>query len=269
MNAHEGEANVKRTMSWMLAVAAVLGVAGSAGNARACEREKETYVLVHGAFHGGWAWQKVAEKLRQDGHRVYTPTLTGVGERNHLARPDVNLETHIQDVISVLEFEDLERVILVGHSYAGVVITGVASRVPQRIAKLVYFDAVVPDSGQSFFDAIGFNQPLPPDLWYFPSFPAEAFGLTDPADLDYVRAKITPQPIETFRSPVTFDWATMASIPKAYVHCLGNWFAFTPFLTFRQKALNQGWGYYEINTGHDAMISEPKDTAKLLRQIAR
>lgn len=255
------------TWSWLLALAGVVGVFGAAPEARACE--KETYVLVHGAFHGGWSWGQVADDLRRQGHRVYTPTLTGVGEREHLARPDVNLETHIQDVINVLEFEDLEQVVLVGHSYAGVVVTGVASRVPERIAKLVYFDAVVPDSGQSFFDAIGFNEPLPPDLWYFPSFPAEAFGLTRPADLDYVRTHITPQPIETFSSPLTFDWTSLAGISKYYVHCLQPWFAFQPFLAFRQKALTQGWGYFEIDTGHDAMISDVKGTGKILRRIGK
>ena len=255
-----------RAMSWLLALAGAVGILAAAPQARACE--KGTYVLVHGAFHGGWAWQKVADQLRRQNHTVYTPTLTGVGERNHLARPEVDLETHIQDVINVLEFEDLHDVILVGHSYAGVVITGVASRVPERISKLVYFDAVVPESGQSFFDAIGFNQPLPPDLWYFPSFPAEAFGLTAPADLDYVRSHITPQPIATFRSPVSFDWASLAGIQKYYVHCLRPWFAYEPFLVFQQKALANGWGYYEIDTGHDAMISDVKGTEKILKNIA-
>lgn len=259
---------IKHLMSWMLALAGCVGILVGGAEARACDKDT-TYVLVHGAFHGGWAWQKVADELRKHGNTVYTPTLTGVGERNHLARPDVDLETHIQDVINVLEFEDLEKVVLVGHSYGGMVITGVASRVPERISKLVYFDAVVPDSGQSFFDAIGFNEPLPPELWYFPSFPAEAFGLARPADLEYVRTHITPQPIGTFRGKLTFDWAPLASIKKYYVHCLQPWFAFQPFLAFKAKAAASGWGYYEIDTGHDAMVSDVKGTEHILKQIAK
>ena len=106
-----------------------------------------TYVLVHGAWHGGWCWNRVAPLLRAKGHDVYTPTLTGLGERVHLASPEVDLSTHVTDVVNVIEFEDLRNVILMGHSYGGQVITGVAGVIPQRIAQLAYLDAVVPNDG--------------------------------------------------------------------------------------------------------------------------
>src|SRR5438874_4002154 len=108
-----------------------------------------TFVLVHGAWHGGWCWIKVTRLLTDAAHVVYTPTLTGLGERGHLARPEIDLEAHIQDIVAVLEAEELRNVVLVGHSYAGMVITGVAGRVPNRIASLVYLDAFVPESGRS------------------------------------------------------------------------------------------------------------------------
>ena len=113
-----------------------------------------TFVLVHPAWLGGWCWRKVTPLLRARGHEVFTPTLTGLGERSHLAKRDIGLETHIQDVVNVLEYEDLSRVILVANSSGGVVITGVADRLPERIARLVYVDAFVPEDGQSLLDII-------------------------------------------------------------------------------------------------------------------
>ena len=114
-----------------------------------------TYVLVHGAWHGGWCWQRVTPLLRAAGHEVLTPTLTGLGERSHLANSAIDLNTHIQDVVNVLEYEDLRKVILVGHSYGGMVITGVSERVPERLTHLVYLDAFVPRDGQSLLGFVG------------------------------------------------------------------------------------------------------------------
>ena len=108
-----------------------------------------TYVLVHGAWHGGWCWNRVAPLLRDKGHDVYTPTLTGLGERVHLATPEVDLSTHVTDVVNVIEFEDLRNVVLMGHSYGGQVITGVAGAIPERIGQLVYLDASLPNDGES------------------------------------------------------------------------------------------------------------------------
>jgi pimeloyl-ACP methyl ester carboxylesterase len=255
-------------MRTQLAVTLALGLLVSSATAWAGQEHHPTYVLVHGAFHGGWAWQKLANKLRQGNARVYTPTLTGVGERAHLARPDVGLSTHVQDIVSLIQMEDLHDVILVGHSYAGMVITGVAAAVPERIGKLVYMDAVIPEPGQSFFEAIAFNQPLPPELTMMPPFPAEAFGLTDPADIAYVSERLRAQPLATFEEPLEFSWATLAKIPKVYVHCKEPWFSYETFLTFRAKAQALGWGYDEIPSSHEAMLTAVGDTLKVLRHLA-
>jgi pimeloyl-ACP methyl ester carboxylesterase len=237
--------------------------------AMAGKSSRPTYVLVHGAFHGGWAWQRVADKLRDTEARVFTPTLTGVGDRAHLARPEVGLSTHVQDIVSLLELEDLHDVVLVGHSYGGMVITGVAAAVPERISKLVYFDAVVPEPGQSFFEAIEFGEPLPPDMWLMPSFPPQAFGLTNPKDIAYVGARLRAQPVATLEEPLTFDWAALAQIPKSYIHCKGEWFARETFLHFRAKAQARGWDYYELRDSHEAMLTSAHETHRILRRIER
>jgi len=141
-----------------------------------------TYVLVHGGWHGGWCWQRVTPLLRAKGHDVFTPTLTGLGDRAHLARPDVGLDTHIQDVVAMMEMEGLLDVTLVGHSYAGAVVQGVADRVPSRIARMVYLDAYVLENGKSLADYIpaerreGFLKSG--EQGGFPPFPPQAFGVT-------------------------------------------------------------------------------------------
>src|SRR5450631_1591587 len=164
-----------------------------------------TYVLVHGAWHGGWCWQRVAPRLRAAGHDVYTPTLTGLGERVHLARPEIDLTTHVTDVVNLIQYEDLTDIVLVGHSSGGMVITGVVDQLPGRIAHLVYLDAFVPQPGQSLFDMVG------PELegsvkaladkegdgWRVPPI-VPLFGLEDQADLDWGLRKFSPQPLGTF-----------------------------------------------------------------------
>ena len=165
-----------------------------------------TFVLVHGMWAGGWYWQKVRPLLRAAGHEVFTPTLAGLGERVHLARPDVGLDRHIEDVVNVLRFEDLYDVLLVGHSYAGMVIRGVADRIPERVTTLVYLDAFVPEHGERVLD-----------LWpaaYRPDFEAMAMGFDgwriptlDPGDEDpsiiaWEAGRTVPHPIATFREPI-------------------------------------------------------------------
>jgi pimeloyl-ACP methyl ester carboxylesterase len=254
-------------MRFSLTVTLALAILVSSATALATPRERPTYVLVHGAFHGGWAWQRLADKLRDGNARVYTPTLTGLGEHAHLARPGIGLSTHVQDIVALLEFEDLHNVILVGHSYAGMVITGVATAVPQRIRKLVYFDAAIPEPGQSFFDAIGFNQPLPPEMSMLPSFTPEEFGLTDPADIAFVGARLRAQPLASLQEPLNVNWAALANIPKSFIHCTKDWVAKEPFLAFRAKALEWGWSYYEIVDSHEAMWTSVEETYRIFRRI--
>ena len=164
------------------------------------------YVLVHGAWHGGWCWKRVLPALQGPGVEIHTPTLTGLGERAHLASRDVSLETHIQDVMGVIESERLADVILVGHSYAGVVVTAVADRMPQRISRLVYLDALVPKSGQSLYDCAGrvFRERIEGlvktqgEGWYIPLPTAERMGLFLQEDIDFTMPRLVPHPARTF-----------------------------------------------------------------------
>src|SRR5215203_5818244 len=168
-----------------------------------------TYVLAHGGWHGGWSWKKVTPLLRAAGHAVATPTLTGLGERAHLLSPEIGLETHVQDILGVLEYEDLAGVVLVGHSSGGMVVMAVADRAPGRVAHLVYLDAFVPQTGQALVD-------LPPadrravfveqartagEGWRVPA-PPERNGVIDEADLAWVRPRLGPQPLATFTEPL-------------------------------------------------------------------
>lgn len=222
-----------------------------------------TFVLVHGGWHGGWCWRKVAPLLRDAGHEVYAPTLTGLGERAHLLSPAVDLETHIRDVVGVVTYEDLEEVVLVGHSYGGMVITGAAERIAERLAHLVYLDAFVPDDGQRLIDL------LPParagyfrgraeaegEGWRIPAAPLENYGVTEEADLAWAASKVGGHPLATFEQPVRLTGVS-ARLPRTYIRCTA--FANEGFDTAAAKVkAAPGWTYREINTGHDAMITAP------------
>jgi pimeloyl-ACP methyl ester carboxylesterase len=192
-----------------------------------------TFVLVHGAWHGGWCWKKVTPLLRAAGHEVFTPTLTGLGERAHLLTPAVGLETHIEDVLGVLYYEDLRQVVLVGHSYGGMVITGVAGRAADRVAHLVYLDAFVPWEGQSLLDLMGVTQAAivrerterEGDGWGVPPLPLELFGVTEAADHAWAGPRIGMQPLKTFEQPLPQTGAA-AALPRTYMHCAA-WPGFT------------------------------------------
>lgn len=236
-----------------------------------------TFVLVHGAWHGGWCWRRVASRLRAAGHDVYTPSLTGLGERAHLLSPSIDLDTHIHDVINVLEYEELTGVVLVGHSYAGAVITGVADRAASRLAHLVYLDAFVPRDGEALFDlhpppmrdgmrarsdAEGQGWRLPP-----PTVGPVLFGITDPADLDWVRGKLGPQPRRPHEQPLRLAHAAGAPLPRTFVYCTDKTPG-DPFAAMAQRAREEGWGYTELPTGHDAMVTMPEELVALLATIA-
>ena len=239
-----------------------------------------TYVLVHGGWHGGWCWKRVTPYLRDAGHAVYTPTLTGLGERSHLASPETNLSTHIQDILNVLWYEDLTDVILVGHSYSGMVITGVADNAPERVAKLVYLDAFVPEDGQSLAaifrppsnqnagaEVLLAEMPLLDD-WRVPyPYRERPFGITAESDRQWVLDKITPQPIATLTEPIRLTTGALSTIPRTYIYLKPpeaqpiN----TEFICFAQQAQTQpGWKYHELVSGHDAMIIIPEAVAALL-----
>lgn len=234
-----------------------------------------TFVLVHGSNGGGWVWRQVAPLLRAAGHAVYAPTLTGLSDRAHLLGCGVDLTTHIADVAGLLFYEDLADVILVGNSYAGMVITGVAARAAGRLKLLVYLDAYIPEDGQSEADlwpperraiadaasaaASGLAQAPPPAL----------FGVTDPGLVAWIAARLTPQPVATYTEPVPPGNAASAALPRVFIHCTANP-PTTPdvFGPFAARARAAGWAVREIATGHLAMLTAPRELAAILQELA-
>jgi pimeloyl-ACP methyl ester carboxylesterase len=218
-----------------------------------------TFVLVHGAWHGGWCWRDVAATLRADGHTVHAPTLSGVAERAALA-PHVGLSTHVTELEHLLAFEDLHDAVLVGHSYAGLVISGVAARAHARLSRLVYLDAFVVDAGQSVFDVLRperravYEATIHDDK--IPSPPPEVFGITDPAQAAWVSERLTPQPLRTWTEPL----AGTRALRGTYIRCTQG-----PLVkSFDGFAAGFEGDVVEIATGHDAMITTPAALAALL-----
>jgi pimeloyl-ACP methyl ester carboxylesterase len=235
-----------------------------------------TYVLVHGGGHGGWCYQRVARLLRASGHEVATPTLTGLGERAHLLDPAVDLKRHIEDVAAVLYYEDLREVVLVGHSYGGMVITGVADQVADRIGRLVYLDAATPANGQSLHDVAGpvidavrpFGQEVDGmELVLLPSPDAGLlYGVTDPADLAWMAERLTPHPWQCFTQRLELtDEAALWAIPQFHIVCTSTLATRDPDLIDRARAEGRLW---DIDTGHDLMITEPEKVTEALLQVA-
>jgi pimeloyl-ACP methyl ester carboxylesterase len=226
-----------------------------------------TYVLVHGAWHGGWCWKRVRRLLEADRGTVYAPTLTGVGDRAHLASREIGLETHVADVLAVLEMEDLADVVLVGHSYAGMVVTAVADRAARRIARLVYLDAVVPRDGQCLYDRASpqvkanFEEQARTggDGWRVPPASAKFLGLQREEDLRWVIPRLSPHPVRTFREPVRLASDT-PMVPRTYINCIGDKPPGQP-----RSAQSEGIAdYHELRTGHDAMVTAADEVASLL-----
>jgi pimeloyl-ACP methyl ester carboxylesterase len=238
----------------------------------------ETYVLVHGGGHGGWCYQHVARLLRAKGHEVYTPTLTGLGERAHLLSPAIDLDLHITDIVKVLEFEDLQGVILVGHSYGGMVITGVADRVTDRIGHLVYLDAAWPKNGQSLVDASkgyilaarGEGRSRVVDGVELVLFPGEDpmsfYGVKDPDQIVWMKPKLTPHPWKCFEQKLVLsNESALRKIPQTHIVCTST--LKTRDIAALETATNGR--IWDIDTGHDLMISEPEKVAELLLRLAK
>jgi pimeloyl-ACP methyl ester carboxylesterase len=236
-----------------------------------------TFVLVHGGWHGGWCWRKVTPLLRAAGHEVHSPTLTGLGERAHLATPLTGLETHIQDVLGVLAFEELRDVVLVGHSMAGMVVTGVAERAPERLAHLVYLDASVPRDGECDLDCNGlrgaaraaFEARAGSDGLLAPRLRAHMFGIASAEDSAWVNGKLTPHPIKAFTDPLRVTDATRFAGRRTFVLCSeGKDAASAETQTAARVLAEPGWRYHELATGHDAMVTAPRELSELLLEAA-
>jgi pimeloyl-ACP methyl ester carboxylesterase len=231
-----------------------------------------SYVLVHGAYHGGWCWRRVLALLRATGCEVHAPTLTGLGERAHLLSPSVGLETHIQDVLGVLVCEDLRDVVLVGHSYGGMVISGVAHHAPERLRCLVYLDALVPEDGQSAMSLFGSGNATSArrragergEGWRMPVGAGPApYGVSDPADAAWVNARLTPHPLRSFEEPVRLDNPAADALPRCYISCTVGQSDVMAATAARLRA-NPRWRYVELATGHDAMITAPRELADIV-----
>jgi pimeloyl-ACP methyl ester carboxylesterase len=235
-----------------------------------------TYVLVHGGAHGGWCYQRVARILGAAGHDVYTPTMTGLGERSHLVGPDVDLDLHIRDICAVLQYEDLRDVILVGHSYGGMVITGVADRSADRVGRLVYLDAATPVNDQSLVDVAGpiieVTRPAGQvvdgvELVLLPSPDAGLmYGVTDPEDLAWMADRLSGHPWKCFEQKLALtNEAALWAIPQYHIVCTST----TATRDRQQMAEARAAGrLWEIDTGHDLMITEPEAVAELLARVA-
>jgi len=232
-----------------------------------------TFVLVHGAWHGGWCWKRVRRELQALGHEVFTPTLTGLGDRSHLLTREVDLSTHIADVANLIRWEELPDVVLCGHSYAGCVISGVGDSLPDRIAALVYLDAFTPDDGQSLYDS------LPPEArraqaelarqvgegWKVPPISAEAFNV-NPADRAWVDRQCTPQPLATFQQPLRLTGGLSRIAHNSYI--LASGWDSPAFGGGYERARAKGWRTSEVTCGHDVMLDDPQFLVGELLAIA-
>ncbi|MFE2336591.1 MULTISPECIES: alpha/beta hydrolase [Streptomyces] len=235
-----------------------------------------TYVLVHGAWHDGQSWNRVASLLTSRGHRVFTPSLTGHGDKAHLLTPEVGLTTHVDDVTGLVLEYDLDDIVLVGHSYAGMVISGVANRIPARIARLVYLDAMVPTHGETAIDVMPRTQSMINGVadsaqpWRIPPLPElpaplGLFGVTDPGDIAWLKATLSDASALCFQQPVEMDNPEQALIPRTHVLCTGDE---PEDVTRRPVPKLQPNGepsrIHTLDTGHDAMITKPVEVCALL-----
>jgi pimeloyl-ACP methyl ester carboxylesterase len=242
-----------------------------------------TFVLVHPAWFGGWCWKKVSPLLRARGHAVHTPTLSGLGERVHLARPEIGLDTHVDDVVNLLVYEDLHDVVLVSNSSGGAVITGVADRAPERIARLVYLDAFVPEDGQSLLDIISPERRADMERlvasegggWLLPrfapppweTFARESWQITGEADLQWILPRLVPTPFGHFRDPVRRRNPRAETVPRTYIRCL-DW----PHAGFDRYAeaarRSPAWTWRGLSASHLPYITQPGEMSELLLEAA-
>jgi len=224
-----------------------------------------TFVLVHGATGGGWQWRAVADLLRATGALVFTPTLTGLGERSHLLNPTIDLDTHILDVINVLRFEELNDVVLVGKSYSGMVVTGAAEELPERLRRLVYLDAVVPQDGQAMLDVLG--EPTAAMLRGLVERAGDGWRLPLPPGAP---ARITEHPFACLTQPLRLSNPSAAQVPRTYIRCTHDPTGQHGSMTSRMatRARSDGWDVRELESDHDAEQHLPEAVATVLAQLA-
>ena len=226
-------------------------------------------VLVHGAFHGSWCWRELAQRLGVDGHRIFTPTLTGLGERSHLLTERVDLDTHIQDIVNLFRWEELEHAVLVGHSYGGMPTTGAADQLTEQVSALVYLDAIVPEDGQSLFSIRSADPKSVPladslDSISVPAPPATVFGLEGNL-ANLCERRLTPHPRATLTQPIRLTGAWRQVPKKLYIRCSqypGR--HFDRYLAMAEA--DPDWIGIGTEFPHDIMMTDPDWLADILRE---
>ncbi|WP_421724633.1 alpha/beta fold hydrolase [Bauldia sp.] len=231
------------------------------------------FVLIHGIWHGGWCWDRVAPILRERGHAVTALTQTGLGERSHLLSTEITVDTFVADLVNTLVWRDLHDVVVVGHSFGGITVTGAADAVPERIAKLIYLDAAIVEDSETWFGL------LPEDIaadrlrqgeessggLSLPVAPVESFGVTAPDDKAFLEGCLMPHPLGTFTTPVKLNNPVGNGLPVAYIACTAP--PYPPAKGAHERARAKGWPMHELATGHDAMVLAPQDTANLIERL--
>jgi pimeloyl-ACP methyl ester carboxylesterase len=261
----------RRTILGAIA-AATLAAAATTTPAAAAQAQRKTFVLVHGASAGGWCWRRVADGLEAAGHKVYTPTLTGLGERSHLMSGQITLDTHITDIVNVFKWESLESVVLVGHSYGGWIVSGVAEQMEGKIASIVFLDAFMPENGQKVLDTNSerskaevaaavrkaeVSRPAPD---------ASVWNVNE-KDRAWFNEKSTAQPVGVAFTPIRLTGARDRMAKKAYVRALGYPMAIFDVFYARCKA-DPAWRTFEVNSGHEVMIDAPGRCTEILLEVA-
>ncbi|RYF31825.1 MAG: alpha/beta hydrolase [Comamonadaceae bacterium] len=267
----------RRLLAAASALAATGGLSACASPVRTASgsAKKPVFLLVHGAWHGGWCWDRVATRLRADGFRTFTPTQTGMGERAHLISRNISMDMFVQDLQGVMESEELDDVIVVGHSFGGRSAAGLVDRMPAKVRHLVFLDSSLPEGNKSFLDL------LPPESRAARLKAAEDssggvsiavpdagfFGLDNAADRAWVQRRLTPHPLSTYTTPLVLKNTIGNGRPVSFIRCTKPNFAFVdPSAAFARA--QPGWGYFEIPTGHDAMVSAPDELTGLLKKFA-
>ncbi|MEP2101355.1 MAG: alpha/beta fold hydrolase [Parasphingorhabdus sp.] len=240
----------------------------------------KTFMLVHGAWHGGWCWRDVRSQLEMQGHRVFTPTLSGLADRAHLLSADIGLDTHIKDITSLIDYYDLSDIVLVGHSYGGMVITGVADAMKDRISAIVYLDAALPKNDETMITQGPERSPaiieqtrkaltgLAPDGIGMAAFPPDILGIPkDHPGYEWVARKLTPHPLKTWLDPIRLKHGGSQGLKRSYIHCIAPALPNSSFpYHAEQVQKDASWTYHMLATGHDAMVTAPDELVRILTE---
>lgn len=231
-----------------------------------------TFLLIHGMWHGGWCWDKLSALLRAAGHDVHAPTLAGLAERADIHSDTIDLNTHVQEIVDLIESQNLRDVILVGHSLGGFMAPIVADRIPERVAHIVNLDGIVPENGKSLADLMGetwgFFKKIATesgDEWWCPPILEWTFGVSG-ADLEWSQSKLTPHPLRTLSTPVTLSDSAAQSIPSTFIRC-SDGMTEEEVADEEKKFKEMGMNFRTLPTGHSAMMIMPKELAGVLLEL--